>query len=84
MAIILLSEDDEDQVHGEGYTADISEHGARVQTNMSLRVGQIVDLSPSDTPEYAARGRVVWIGTPASDQRGEAGIAFMVPLPAAS
>lgn len=83
IAIILLAEDSEDKARGEGYTADISEHGVRVQTNLPLKTGQIVDLSPSDTPEYVARGRVVWVGEPASDQCGEAGLAFMVPLPAA-
>ena len=42
--------------------------------------GQLVRMLPWDSPDGAIAGRVVWVGDPASNGAGEAGIEFLQPL----
>ncbi len=81
LAVILISDPEGQEAKGEAYTADFSQHGLRVQTNLSLNPGQVVEVITNDGPEFAVRGRVVWIGEPASERAGEAGLEFLLPLP---
>ncbi len=61
---------------------DLSQHGIKVQAKLSLIPGQIVQVIPSEGPEYAVLSRVVWVGPAVSDKDGEAGLEFLNPLPA--
>lgn len=59
---------------------DFSQHGLRLQTDLSLSSGQRVGLLLSDTPNLVLGARVVWLGKADSDQAGEAGLEFLQPL----
>lgn len=81
LAVILLAESDGEKIQREAYTSDLSEHGLRVQTDVALSPGQIVQVLPCNGLEYAMPGRVIWVGEPRSDEAGEAGLEFLRPLP---
>jgi hypothetical protein len=81
LALVLLMDSEEGEERNEGYTIDISQHGCRVEGAATLCEGQLVRLLPWDTSEGAVAGRVVWVGEPASNLAGEAGIEFLQPLP---
>jgi hypothetical protein len=69
------------EVRKEAATIDISNHGCRVAGVEPLCEGQLVRLLPWESPDGAIAGRVVWVGEPASNLAGEAGIEFLQPLP---
>lgn len=79
-ALVLLMNSDEGEIRNEGFTVDISKHGCRVEGVPPIREGQLVRLLPWESPESAISGRVVWVGEPASELAGEAGIEFLQPL----
>jgi hypothetical protein len=81
MAIILLTESEGGKLESEAYACDLSQHGLRAQTSMSLMPGQLIEVVPSQAAPYAISGRVVWVGSPASEQAGEIGLEFLTPLP---
>lgn len=81
MAVVLLSDSEEGGTRSEASTVDLSRHGCRVEGDARLRHGQLIHVIPSDSPGSAMMGRVVWVGEPASDLAGEAGIEFLQPLP---
>ena len=81
IAVLLLVESEGKKVEGEAYTLDLSQHGLRLQVNIPLIQGQIVDVTPSEGPEFAVRGRVIWTGAVGSPQEGEVGFEFLSPLP---
>ena len=61
---------------------DLSQHGLRLQTDVSLAPGQQVGLLLSEDPTYVIGARVVWLGKVDSEQAGEAGLEFIKPLAA--
>lgn len=61
---------------------DLSQHGLRLQTDVSLAPGQRVGLLLSENPTYVLGARVVWLGKSDSEQAGEAGLEFVKPLAA--
>lgn len=81
LALVLLMDSAEGEVRNEGYTVDVSQHGCRVEGVTPMAEGQLVRLLPWDTTEGAVAGRVIWVGEPASNLAGEAGIEFLQPLP---
>jgi hypothetical protein len=81
LALVLLMDSEEGEVRSEGYTVDISQHGCRIEGSAPIAEGQLVRLLPWESPEGAVAGRVVWVGEPASNLAGEAGIEFLQPLP---
>jgi hypothetical protein len=81
LALVLLMDNEEGEVRNEGYTIDISQHGCRIEGAATLCQGQLVRLLPWESPDGAVAGRVVWVGDPASNLAGEAGIEFLQPLP---
>jgi len=81
LALVLLMDSEEGEIRDEGFTIDVSQHGCRVEGVESIREGQLVQLLSWPTPEGAIAGRVVWVGEPASELAGKAGIEFLQPLP---
>ncbi len=81
MVVVLLTNSEEGETRSEVSTVDLSQHGCRVAGNAVLSHGQLIQIIPSDSPQAAIFGRVVWVGEPASDLAGEAGIEFLQPLP---
>jgi len=81
LAVVLLLDSEEGEIRQEGFTVDVSQHGCRFEGAASESEGELVRLLPWDSPEGAIAGRIVWVGEPASDLAGEAGIEFLQPLP---
>lgn len=81
LALVLLMDTAQGESKDEGYTIDVSQHGCRIEGTGVLAEGQLIRLLPWDTPDGAVAGRVVWVGDPASNLAGEAGIEFLQPLP---
>jgi hypothetical protein len=60
-------------------TLDVSAQGARVQAGIALTPGQVVEVVPTDGSDPVT-GRVVWVGKPASEVEGQAGLEFIDPF----
>ena len=60
---------------------DLSPHGARVQCDIPLTVGQVFEFVPPEGPEYAVSCRVIWAGELGSNSEGESGLEFLAPYP---
>jgi PilZ domain len=84
MAIVLLMDAEEGQFRSDAETVELSQHGCRIQGGVGLTQGQLIQISPSDSPELFIPARVVWVGAPASDMAGEAGVEFLQPFPPAA
>ena len=81
MAIVLLMDAEEGELRADAETVDLSQHGCRIEGSAELSQGQLVQITPSDSPELVIPARVVWVGAPASDMAGEAGVEFLRPFP---
>lgn len=80
IAVTLVIEGDEaNQVAS---AIDLSQHGLRLETDLSLAPGQRVGLLLSDNPNYVLGARVVWLGKADSEKAGQAGLEFLKPLAA--
>jgi hypothetical protein len=79
MAVILFVETEQTREQCEALTLDVSALGARIETGISLTPGQVVEVVPGDGAEPVA-GRVVWVGKPASEVEGQAGLEFLAPF----
>ena len=80
MAIVLLMDAEEGEVRSDGETVELSQHGCRIESPGRLSQGQLIQITPSDTPELFIPARVVWVGAPASDVAGQAGVEFLQPF----
>jgi hypothetical protein len=58
---------------------DVSALGARIRSGLSLTPGQMVEVVPVNGSEPVA-ARVVWVGNPASELQGQAGLEFLDPF----
>jgi len=76
MAIILFVERERDWEECDAFTLDVSAQGARIQAGISLTPGQVVEVVPGNGSDPVT-GRVVWVGKPASDVEGQAGLEFL-------
>ena len=81
-AIVLMVESDNPQTLHEGTTVDLSEYGARVETETVWAPGQTITLLQPDDPVHSYRCTVVWAGDIGSDEHGQMGLEFLEPLPA--
>jgi hypothetical protein len=79
MAVILFVETEQTREQCEALTLDVSALGARIEAGISLTPGQVVEVVPGDGAEPVA-GRVVWVGKPASEVEGQAGLEFLAPF----
>lgn len=74
---LVIEGDEADEV---ATAADLSRHGMRLQTGLSLSPGQRVGLMFGDSPSLVIGARVVWLGKNDSQPLGEAGLEFAKPL----
>jgi len=79
MAIIMFVETERKWEECEAVTLDVSALGARIEAGVSLTPGQVVEVVPGDGADPVA-GRVVWVGKPASEVEGQAGLEFLAPF----
>jgi len=75
MAVILFVEREKEWEECEALTLDVSAQGARIEAGVSLTPGQVVQVDPGNGAEPVT-GRVVWVGKPASEMEGQAGLEF--------
>ena len=76
MAVVLYAEGEGDCGGFDACTLDVSPDGARVEAGISLTPGQVVEVVPVNGAEPVT-GRVVWVGKPASEMEGQAGLEFL-------
>jgi hypothetical protein len=79
IAIVVFVEKDSEREGCDGFTVDVSELGARIQAGIALTPGQMVEVVPVNGSEPVA-ARVVWVGKPASELEGQAGLEFLNPF----
>src|ERR1035441_7433916 len=78
MAVTLVIEGDEAEYLAT--TVDLSPHGLRLQSDVTLAPGQPVGLLLATEPACFIRARVAWVGQADSAQAGQAGFEFLNPL----
>lgn len=82
MAIVLIVEAEGEKLENDASTVDLSQHGVRIKSSTgALTPGQIVEVIPTEGLTCAVRSRVVWVGPAGSDQKDQAGLEFLSPLP---
>ena len=79
IAIVVFADKEHEQEGSDAYTVDVSTLGARIQSDLSLTPGQIVEVVPVNGSQPVA-ARVVWVGSPASELEGQAGLEFLYPF----
>jgi hypothetical protein len=79
LAIIMFVETEGEWDGCEAHTLDISAQGARVQAGIELTQGQVVKVATGEGSDPVT-GRVVWVGKPASELEGQAGLEFLEPF----
>jgi len=79
MAIVVFVEREKEWEGCDAVTLDVSEQGARIQASISLTPGQVVEVVPVNGSDPVT-ARVVWVGNPASDLEGQAGLEFLDPF----
>jgi hypothetical protein len=80
IAIIMFVETERKWEECDAVTLDVSAYGARIEVGTSLTPGQVVEVVPGEGSDPVT-GRVVWVGKPASEVEGQAGLEFFDPLP---
>lgn len=78
IAIVVYTENESEREGSDAFTVDVSELGARIQSGISLTPGQVVEVAPVNGSEPVT-ARVVWVGKPASELQGQAGLEFLNP-----
>jgi hypothetical protein len=79
MAILVFVEREKEWEGYDAFTLDVSAQGARIEAGVSLTPGQAVEVVPINGSDPVA-GRVVWVGKPASELEGQAGLEFLDPF----
>jgi hypothetical protein len=59
----------------DAYISSISKYGARLETQLPLKVGMRIQVRPQHREE-AGLFRVVWVGEEGTSRAGEVGIAY--------
>jgi hypothetical protein len=80
MALLMFVEREGEREKYDSLTLDISINGARVRADASLAPGQVVEVVSVEGNEPVVRARVVWVGKPASEVEGQAGLEFLDPF----
>ena len=60
---------------------DVSDHGLRLRGPTGLFPGQALELIPSEGPQYAMQGRVMWGNLLPGSQEAEFGVELVDPFP---
>jgi hypothetical protein len=79
LAIIVFVEKETGWEGCDAFTLDVSAQGARIEAGFSLTPGQVVEVVPVNGTDPVT-GRVVWVGEPASELEGQAGLEFLDPF----
>jgi len=79
IAIVVFVDHEHEQGGSDAYTVDVSRLGARIQSELSLAPGQMVEVVPVNGSDPVV-ARVVWVGNPASELQGQAGLEFLDPF----
>ena len=79
IAIVVYTENESEREGSDAFTVDVSQLGARIQSAISLTPGQVVEVVPVNGSDPVT-GRVVWVGQPASELEGQAGLEFLDPF----
>ena len=79
IAIVVYTENESEREGSDAFTVDVSQLGARIQSAISLTPGQVVEVAPVNG-SAPVTARVVWVGKPASELEGQAGIEFLNPF----
>jgi hypothetical protein len=79
IAIVVFAERESEWEGCNAYTLDVSTQGARIEASISLTPGQVVEVIPMNGSEPVT-ARVVWVGRPASEVEGQAGLEFLDPF----
>jgi hypothetical protein len=79
IAIVVFVERETEWEGHDAFTLDVSAQGAKIQADISLTPGQVVEVVPVNGSDPVT-GRVVWVGKPASELEGQAGLEFLDPF----
>lgn len=79
IAIVVFVEKERELEGCDAFTMDVSSQGARIQADISLSPGEMVEVVPVNGSEPVT-ARVVWVGNPASELEGQAGLEFLGPF----
>ena len=79
MAIVVFVEKGKESEGCDAFTLDVSTLGARIEAGIRLTPGQVVEVVPVNGSDPVT-GRVVWVGEPASELQGQAGLEFFDPF----
>jgi hypothetical protein len=79
MALVVFVEKGTEWEGCDAFTLDVSTQGARIQAGVTLTPGQVVEVVPVNGSDPVT-GRVVWVGEPASELEGQAGLEFLDPF----
>ena len=79
IAIVVFVDKETDREGSDAVTVDVSVRGARIQSDLTLTPGQMVEVVPVNGSDPVA-ARVVWVGKPASELQGQAGLEFLEPF----
>jgi PilZ domain len=82
-SFVLFVDTERDRIANSAFALDLSALGTRIRSTVTLVPGQLVTIVPREGSEQAIPSRVVWVGEAGSPRSGEAGIAFVEPLPQA-
>ena len=75
----MFVDHEREQGGSDACTVDVSTLGARIRSELALTPGQMVEVVPVNGAESVA-ARVVWVGNPASELQGQAGLEFLDPF----
>ncbi len=79
IAIVVFVDHEHEQGGNDACTVDVSTLGARIRSELSLTPGQMVEVVPVNGSDPVV-ARVVWVGNPASELQGQAGLEFLDPF----
>lgn len=79
IAIVVFVDHEREHSGTDACTVDVSTLGARIRSDLALTPGQMVEVVPVNGAESVA-ARVVWVGKPASELQGQAGLEFLDPF----
>lgn len=79
IAIVVFVDHEREQGGSDAYTVDVLTLGARIRSELSLTPGQMVEVVPVNGSDPVV-ARVVWVGNPASELQGQAGLEFLDPF----
>jgi len=79
IAIVVFVDKEHEGQGSDAFTVDVSTLGARIQSDLALTPGQMVEVVPVNGADSVA-ARVVWVGKPASELQGQAGLEFLDPF----